>query len=507
MSTIHDVIEDVMKKSKSPGELKSMLMMKPNGEFRSVDSYELILESPNMQLEPIYYWILDACNSSFKVEKIVDNFRSSPGSGHFAEMGQRTTKMQEEAMKILGGLNQVIKSSLNLVYDLREFKQRLQHYKDSESKDKLVREGANLALKQVWLDSVDVAKRGRGSIHQMAAELGYTTLREAFLVAETLEDLDKMKNEEDGVINDQVARVLKPRLKEFLDWKKYSYTELNRRYNIEKSYLKSQVETIKLYTEWIKPYLEAAKKLRQEGFEKDAALVNAFSTTMFDLTLLCRKKTKIPEGLKRYEKNCRDYFSVLVVDFVFRGHLLQRLDQRGNIGPVFGGLANVKFTTYGLNQDEIKLIEEKLDKSKIDDAFSFNSDIGSEALKELKEELDAILREDELKIEQEKEENKKKKEEDIDPISSLFNFKKKEDKKEDKKNKILEAEKIPKDNWAERQLRSDACNNVGKTAYNIYDIYKKGHKMASLSGLDKFTSSIVPNPETGLKEALKSGNK
>src|SRR5690606_6520257 len=105
----------------------------------------------------------------FQVNKITDNFMSSPGSGHFSDIGQRVTKMQEEGMKILGGLNQVIKSSLNLIYDLKDFKQRLQHYEDANSKDSKIKESGNLALKQIWLDSVDLQKRGRGSIHQMTA--------------------------------------------------------------------------------------------------------------------------------------------------------------------------------------------------------------------------------------------------------------------------------------------------------------------------------------------------
>ena len=73
---------------------------------------------------------------------------SSPGSGHFADMGQRATRLQEEGMKILGGLNQVIKSSLNLVYDLKEFEIRLDHYKDAKSEDPKKAEEGLLALKQ-----------------------------------------------------------------------------------------------------------------------------------------------------------------------------------------------------------------------------------------------------------------------------------------------------------------------------------------------------------------------
>jgi hypothetical protein len=59
-------------------------------------------------------------------------------------------------------------------------------------------------------------------------------------------------------INERVRKILMARLDEFLEWEKRSESELTRRYNIQKTYLKSQVDTLKLYTRWVKPYLKAA---------------------------------------------------------------------------------------------------------------------------------------------------------------------------------------------------------------------------------------------------------
>jgi len=36
-----------------------------------------------------------------RIDKLVDNFVAAPGSGQFSEIGQKATKMQEEAMKLL----------------------------------------------------------------------------------------------------------------------------------------------------------------------------------------------------------------------------------------------------------------------------------------------------------------------------------------------------------------------------------------------------------------------
>ena len=237
----HDMnwaIKEVMSKSKNDLAKIGMFNFEKS-DFKPISSYRLGFESEQNQLEPTYYWLLDWLGErGWDLKKIVDNFMASPGSGQFSEMNMKATKLQEEGMKILGGLNQVIKSVLNLIYDLKEFELRLAHYDDANSEDSDKKGEGLLALKQIWLDNVDL-KRGRGSIHQMAVELGFTTLREAFMMANSQEDLKKMNKDEDGgLINDQVMRILIPRLSEFLKWANYSEKELRKRFSIEKNYLK-----------------------------------------------------------------------------------------------------------------------------------------------------------------------------------------------------------------------------------------------------------------------------
>jgi len=167
---------------------------------KPVSTHKITFDSPQGQLEPIYYWLLDFVqDAGWNMEKLVDNFMSSPGSGHFTEMGQRASLMQDRGMKLLVDINQVIKSVLNLIYDLKEFELRLEHYDDAKSDDKQTKQAGMLALKQIWLDNVDM-KKGRGAIHQMSVELGFTTLREAFMMSDSIEDLKKL-NEKDQIIN------------------------------------------------------------------------------------------------------------------------------------------------------------------------------------------------------------------------------------------------------------------------------------------------------------------
>ncbi|MCH8325786.1 MAG: N-6 DNA methylase, partial [Bacteroidetes bacterium] len=88
----------------------------------------------------------------------------------------------------------------------------------SDKKDK--QEAGLLALKQIWMDKVDITK-GNSSIKAMASvQAGFSTLIDAFLVAKDVKDVDKID------LNDRVKRILLPRVSEFNLWAKESEKEL-----------------------------------------------------------------------------------------------------------------------------------------------------------------------------------------------------------------------------------------------------------------------------------------
>src|SRR3990172_41244 len=97
--------------------------------------HTLVYDSSSETLEPIYFFILDLMNDfRFEVKKLVDNFSSSPGSGHFSELGQRATIMQQQGTKILGDVNTVLRSVLNIIYDLKEFRRSEEHTSELQSR-------------------------------------------------------------------------------------------------------------------------------------------------------------------------------------------------------------------------------------------------------------------------------------------------------------------------------------------------------------------------------------
>lgn len=448
-------------------------------------AHTLVLDTATQTLEPLYFWILDYIGKFYKnVDKVVDNFASSPGSGHFSELWGKRSQMQQEASRILGNVNNVLKAVLNLIYDLKEFKIRLSHYEAAQSDNKEKKQAGILALKQIWMDKVDV-QRGQGSINALTAgDLNFVTLRDAFMSAQSVQQAEKLD------LNERVKRILKPRLQEFFEWKKRSYQELQKRFKIEKTYLKSEVDVLKLYSKWAKPYLKAAQQLEEdEGLQKDAALVTAFNTVLLQLTLMAYDKINIesqvlsyphylPEGFVKLDEKgkIRKFYEVVTVDFKFRG-----IPQKAGQHYVFGGRADIDFKSYGLNEDELELIKYKLSQSDLEDALKLVSGMTDESLATLQDDINEFLEED-----ADEEEAKK---EDTNPFTALFTFSSEEKKREKpkteeeivlEKRKKLDKEGIRPDSYAEQYVRNIAEADAKDSGFDFYDIFKKSLGMGSV---------------------------
>ncbi len=462
-------------------------LLKSNQFWAAVDKvkpkplkkYNLIYNSPYETLEPVYFWILDFLGPD-RTEKLVDNFQSSPGSGHFSELMGKATRMQEEGMKVMQTIGVLIKSIINIIYDLRQFEIRLGDYDAARDKDKSKSEAGLLALKQTWLDNVDI-KRGNTSIKAMAfSQASFATLIDAFMVASNLEQITK-KPEDGGLdLNERVKRILEQRFLEFQKWKDLSEDELRKRFNIERAYLRSQVDSLKLYARWAKPYLKSAEELRMMN-SSSAALVKAFNTIILELTLMKTDGVKVdqeiidknlPEEFKRWlEKGkIREYYACTFVDLKFRG-IPQRADQH----YTFGGRVDASFMGYALTKQEIAMLKEKLDQADLNQSLNLVQGATQDSLKEIQNDIDHYLKGVPDKP--------KKEEGDINPFAALFGIKKKtkeERKAEDESQKEAKIkEGLKPDNYAESMVREIAKKNAAKSAYAVYDVYKKSHGMPS----------------------------
>jgi hypothetical protein len=461
---------------KTEGFQKAANKAKPRSDAKHTMGYESSIET----LEPVYFFILDLMNDfGFSTEKIIDNFSSSPGSGHFVELTQRAASMQNQASQLLGSINAVIKSVLNLIYDLKEFRIRLQTYDDLRTNQ----EGARLSLKQIWMDKVDIMK-GNTSIKGLAlGQAGYVTLIDAFLASKDEKDVEKMD------LNERVKRILLSRIHEFNIWVIQSEQELRKRYELEKTYLKSQVNNLKLYSRWAKPYLKAASDLETKDVGKEPSLVKTFNTILLELVLLGKRKINIKDSalegslpkefanesfLKTIKK---DYYSCVLVEFRFRG-IPQRVIQQSHYA--FGGKADITFHSYALTNEELEQLNKEMEDSDVEDIMKLAKGITEDSLEQMQEDINFFLEEKEKKEQAEK----KKYEDQSNPFLALFGgYNKKEKPKEIKKEKKGKQSLLPsKDNWIEAtHVRPLATKLAQDNAFTLFDIYKKAHGMASFT--------------------------
>ncbi len=447
-----------------------------------IEQHVLEYETSSQALEQVYYWLHDYLYNKAEygsAEKIVDNFISSPGSVHFSEMGMKATKMQEEGMKILATANQVVRTILNIIYDLKEFKLRLDIYDDfNNKKEKEKSEAAYLSLKQIWLDQVDM-KRGSSAIKALAVsgvnQPGFVMLIDAFMVVKSLEDIKKID------LNERIKRLLEQRFSEFERWLKESEKELKKRFEIEKVYLKSQINAVKLYSRWAKPYLKAAAQLEQRA-TATSALVTAFNTALFELTLLGIGEYKpekdvslgeLPPSFKGANK--RKYLPVVLVELKFRS--IPERHQQGGYG--FRGKAEITFTSFSLNEEERNLLKDQLEWDDFRDVYSLIAGSTEESLGQLQGDINEFLGES-------KKENKREEAttEETNPFAALFSivtdlFKKKEvkvEKKEGSEEKKLE---IKSDSEMEKVMRSQAGIEARRKCRKFYDSFKKANNSPS----------------------------
>ncbi len=470
----------------TPKEKKKLIKLKEGEGFEKamqeakpqpLSDFTIVYDSSTETLEPVYYWILDFMNDSIgDVDKLTDNFTSSPAGGHFSEQMGKATRMQEKATKILGRCNEVVKSVLNLIYDLKDFEMRLEHYEDAKSKDDNKAEGGTLALKQIWIDNVD-SQKGGGSINMMAQQLQFVTLRDAFMSAKSPKEIENMD------LNDRIKRILKARVSDFFKWKERSEKELKKRFQVEKRYLKSQVDALKLYTKWARPYLNAANRLEQsEELGKKPDSVNAFNTTIFELTLFGKEEIdveeaaineELPEKFRdRVEKGkIRKYYACVLVELFFRG-IPQRIQQKEGGHYTFGGRVEMDFKSYVLNEGEINMLKQRIEDKDVKESLKLVKGVTEDSLGQIKEDIDHFL---EGNHEEEEGDNEK----GVNPFSALLGLHNKKPKKKDKGDDedVKKIEDVKKDSYEEKIVREYAKVDAKDSCFSVYDKYKKAHGM------------------------------
>ncbi len=428
--------------------------------------YRLTYDSLNEGLEQIYFWILDFMRDSspggldLEVKKGQEIFEASVSSGYFGEIGQRATLMQQKAMEYLSTINNVLKSIINIIYDLKEFEIRLKAYNESKSEKQEEKDAAIKSLKGIWMDQVD-ARKGRASINLLTQDLQFITLRDAFFYVNTPKDINDLD------LNERVKNILKRKLEEYSAWCEMSEKEIRKRYSLEKVYLRSQAGTLRLYANWLKPYLIAAQKLKMRSSEAKTLtnpnIVNSFSNMEMEIKLYGTKEVEprtVHESLREIILDTK-YYAVIEVIANFRS-VPSALSGQGGRHYIHGGRTDLTFKAFVYDDTE----KEALENFELYEDLDLIEDFVGMSLELLQKEIDEYLKE------KPKEEEPKKLKSQNPFAGTISSF-----RDMFKPIKVLKFHKMKVSPIIYSEVEKAAENSAKKFAFTIYNVYKKTHGM------------------------------
>jgi len=451
------------------------------------EKYNFELLSTTSSVEPYYFWLIDFMKNAlkFEPEKIEEQMGASVVSGFFGEMAVRREKLEDQGMKYIGTINTVVKSIINLLYDLREFDRRLAIYDDLHSEDSQKTEAADLGLRRIWMDEVDIRKGG-ASINNLSATRGleFVTLRDAFMMAKNLESIETMD------LNDRVKRILKGRVEEYLKWMNESEKELRQRRKIELVYLKAQVESLRLYTIWARPYLKAAQMLQfKDAKSTDPNLVQAFDQNYVEITIRGTKKYHLKEFLSpaanKYSYSPPEMLTpsqqaelkraragpyaigMLELKFIYRARpwlMYNPGEQQRHYANL--GKMNIEFRAFAMRPDEYELMK----RYEEIEALKFIEGITKESLEALREDIERYIGE----LDKEK---KKEKEKQMPMLDKIFFGTKSEGKKGG--SGALAPMFGGEEYFLEERAKAITRKRIYPSFFDLYDIFKKAHGILS----------------------------
>ena len=308
--------------------------------------YWIVFEAPNLNIEEMYYWIHHhlKVDQAMYIEKIVDNYAASEASSFFGLMQQRLSIQQQNISGFLKGIADMVKGLFQIVREIRILNDRLQYYLDTYEQN-VNADSSEIVLKGLWVDQVEGGAKNPSSVYGLATTVGFTILPDVFFRIRLKNETEVEKKVGELQFNEKVKEVLKRKLRQYYEWKKRTFSELETRKKFELKYLRQHYETINLYISWIKPYLRYTRRMQQlERLEKDSRLIKSFESAFVEIEVLAKKKAG-------------KHYSVIIFNFQFRSRpetLIHQPHEYGQKGPIHIGRAEAKLRAYGWTEEQVK---------------------------------------------------------------------------------------------------------------------------------------------------------
>jgi hypothetical protein len=327
---------------------------------KGISRYYMGIESWHNSIEPYYYWCMNFLGDiGFPIiDKITDVFTAAEHSSFYGAAGQRLGLAQDKVTQYLATIGKMVKDMFQLVRELRWIDERLEIYREALGVDKEGKKvkkgskGAEQALKGMWVDLVDGVVGGQrtgSNLFVMAQQLQFTSLPDVFfaVTVDTIEDVDKAVEEQAGEFNDQVKRVLKRKLTQFMAWRVSTFDEIRARRRFTLDYLRQHNHVIRMYISWVKPYIKHIERLSgQQNLVDNPRLIAAFESSLVEIEVLARHK---PVGAK-------DQYACILMTFEY--HTKPSMQYAGDTGyhrgPIHVGSTRITWRSYAWNMKTIQ---------------------------------------------------------------------------------------------------------------------------------------------------------
>lgn len=435
----------------------------PSGFPVPLKRYRLLYERFDLSLEEPYYWVLDSLKEMFPtIEKLEDSFAAAENSAFFGVTQQRLGAQQDKVSQYLATMGKMIKELFQMVRELRIIDERLAYYDGAEAQLKkpadLRGKSEEITLKGLFVDLVQGGGKSAASVYGMARELEFVTLPDLFFDAPPFKNSEEIERHIVNLaknFNRNVLRVLQRHLAQYTEWRVRTHQEHKSRQRFMLQYLRQHYEIIKMYLNWVKPYLRHVAKLTMKEKNLDSAdIVSAFESSMLDIEILGREKGKGGNAC-------------VLVTFNYRTRPELKVVQEGyQRGPVHVGRMMMTIRGYTWTDKQLENYRKLKDK----EAFFLIGEVSAsikDAMESLGEELELYLK----KAQGEAEENKGEIEGQRQAKKSLTE-KLLGDFYTPKKEKIFFGK--PKEEAADLKSLEAGVRNK---CWNTYHFFKKAHGM------------------------------
>jgi len=455
--------EDIIKKGMAASKCG------PNG-------CNIVVESMQAGVESIYYWMLNFIKNriiSFgldmrDIHKIKDIYTAGEASSLWGSQEQRKGLQQDKVSQYMATIGKMIKDTFQIIRELRVIDERLAYY-DGYNKG---HRDASTALKGIWVDLVEGGAKNPASVFGLASQVGFATLPDLFFIISP-KDKDSVRKEVNKLkgqgINRKVREVIERKLFQFLVWKEKTEKEIRDRRNFILKYLRMHFNNIKLYINWVKPYLKAIKQLQSGSSSGRPFVGSTFETSQIELEILAvgdKYEWTSEEGYIE-ELKFTKYFPCIIVKFNHVAMPQMAFQREYQKGPIHTGRTEIQILGYALTKDQISKYEAAKERESFDE-------IG-DLIPSLRDSLDAIGTDLQKYLEQagekvEKKEEKPKKEPGsiFTPFASIFKgikgiFSRGDESALGTKKESIEIEA--------------AMKLAKQETWRLYDIFKKTHGM------------------------------